>query len=132
MSDILILHLHPILQKLYARLISDLTAKNITARMIQGWRDPAYQDKLKAQGISPLSGGQSKHCFTLNGSPASKAFDLGIFNSDGSYVTNGKDVRYDMAGDLWNSYKADYPNTGLLWGGDFINARKDPDHFEIA
>jgi hypothetical protein len=39
---------------------------------------------LHARGISPLTGRTSKHCFCVNAYPASKAFDLGVFDPDGS------------------------------------------------
>ena len=44
-----------------------------TVRIIQGWRDPAYQDQLNSSGVSPLKGSESLHCCTLDGKPASKA-----------------------------------------------------------
>jgi hypothetical protein len=131
MSDLLISHLHPLVQPWYQKLIAALTAEAIPARIIQGWRDPAYQDKLHAQGISPLTGSSSKHCFCLDGQPASKAFDLGIFRADGSYLTDGTDHRYARAGQLWESYAPQGP-AGMVWGGRFVHPRADPDHFEIA
>jgi len=122
--------LHPSLQPLYTKLVDDLSAKSIISRGIQGWRDPAYQDQLHFQGISPLTGLTSKHCFTLNGLPASKAFDLGIFNSDGSYAKDGTDVRYTIAGGLWRGYIPDNPDLGLVWGGSW--SKPDFDHFQIS
>lgn len=132
MSDRLIEHLHPDLRPLCKKLIADLADKQITARVIQGFRDPSYQEKLKVQGISKLSGNQSKHCFTLLGHPAAKAFDLGVFNQDGAYVPDGTDIRYTIAGGLWRQYAVSYPELHLVWGGNFVSAKKDADHFEIG
>lgn len=142
MSDLLIAHLHPLLRPWYQRLVGNLWADSIRARMIQGWRDPAYQDKLHAQHISPLTGLQSKHCFMLAGLPASKAFDLGIFeNAGGAYVTNGQDERYLKAGKMWADFNGSTISTiKTIWGGDFSHGvteegipfdRRDWDHFEM-
>ena len=131
MTDRSLNDLHPDLQFWYQKLVVDLNAQSVTARMIQGWRDPAYQNKLHSQGISPLTGATSKHCFCLDGHPASKAFDLGVFESDGTYVTDGKDPRYAQAGSLWEQYAATGPK-GMAWGGRFMHPCPDMDHFEIA
>ena len=123
--------LHPDLRPLYTKLTTDLLAQGITGRIIQGWRNPAYQDQLHAQGVSPLTGLTSKHCFMLGTTPASKAFDLGIFDG-GTYVTDGNDPRYKFAGALWRQYGVAQPGLGIAWGGDFVHPRPDPDHFQIA
>lgn len=125
--------LHPSIRPLYLKLVDDLASKTIIARIIQGWRDPAYQLKLIAQGgVTKVPPDKDKHCFTLNNQPASKAFDLGVFNQDTSYVTDGNDVRYTIAGGLWRQYAVTNPDLHLLWGGNFIHAKPDPDHFEIG
>jgi hypothetical protein len=127
--------LHPLLQPWYVRLISDLQTDGITARLIQSWRDPAYQDQLHMQGISPLTGMDSKHCYCdANGSPASKAFDLGIFEPDGAYVADGRDPRYERAGVLWGQYSlmAEASGLGMLWGGRFTHPAPDFDHFQMS
>lgn len=123
--------LHPDLKPWYLKLVADLATEEVTAKIIQGWRDPAYQNTLHAQGISPLTGHTSKHCFCLNDKPASKAFDLGIFAADGTYITDGNDPRYQRAGELWEDYAAGGP-AGMVWGGRFVHPKPDPDHFEIA
>jgi hypothetical protein len=91
-------------------------------RIIQGWRDPAYQDQLYAEKISPLTGAQSLHCCMLNGLPASRAFDFGVFELNGSYVTDGGDIRYRLSGEFAESI-------GLIWGQRF--PRPDPDHIQL-
>jgi hypothetical protein len=133
MSDRNLCDLHLLLQPWYLRLVSDLKTEGIVVRMIQGWRDPAYQDQLHAQGVSPLTGADSKHCYVdSNGAPASKAFDLGVFEEDGAYVVDGNDPRYARAGSLWNQYALSAPSMNLVWGGDFVHPKPDPDHFQMS
>jgi hypothetical protein len=94
-------------------------------RIIQGWRSPSYQDHLQATGVSPLGSCESLHCVTIDGKPAARAFDFGVFEADGSYVTDGTDPRYAAAG-------AVAEQLGLLWGGDFVHPGPDPDHIQLA
>lgn len=103
----------------------DLCNQKFSTRLIQTWRDPIYQDKLKASGVSVLSGGESLHCCTIDGQPASKAFDFAIFDSNDGYVKDGTDPRYTAAGQIAKSL-------GLVWGGDFIHPHPDPDHVQLA
>jgi hypothetical protein len=100
-------------------------AQGLSVRGIQGWRDPAYQDSLVASGISDLSGTQSLHCCTIDGEPASQAFDFGIFEESGLYVTDGNDPRYALAGKIAEGLN-------LTWGGTFVHPRPDPDHIQLA
>jgi hypothetical protein len=93
--------------------------------MIQGWRDPTYQDQLNSSGVSALNGSESLHCCTENGKPASKAFDFGVFETDGAYVTDGNDPRYALAGEVAKGL-------GLVWGGDFVHPCPDPDHIQLS
>lgn len=130
-------HLDPVLQTYYAQLMEDLLLAQpnpIDSHMIEGWRDPAYQDELVAEHITKVCSALDKHCVVdANGNPASKAFDLGIFEGTGAYVSNGKDARYTLAGALWRKYaqEPDAPS-GMRWGGDFVHAPPDYDHFEIG
>jgi hypothetical protein len=113
------------LQPLYTRWQIECANQNLVVRGIQGWRDPAYQDQLHAQGISPLTGASSLHCCVdANGNPASKAFDFGVFDG-GAYITNGQNQRYTQAGEIWKSL-------GQIWGGDFIHPGPDWDHCQLA
>jgi hypothetical protein len=96
-----------------------------TVRIIQGWRDPAYRDQLHSSGVSDLNGSQSLHCICVGGKPASKAMDYGIFEENGAYVVDGTDPRYALAGEVAKSL-------GLVWGGDFVHPRPDPDHIQLA
>lgn len=122
--------LHPDLLPLYIRLVSDLTAKGYVCRAITTYRSPEAEDALSSS-VTSVTGKTSKHCFTIDGKPASKAFDLGFFDKDGSYVADGSDQRYTDAGALWLSYTKIFPALGLVWGGVW-HTPHDPDHFQIA
>src|SRR5262249_41627058 len=100
------------------------TGHSGTVRIIQGWRSPSYQDHLQSTGISKLGASQSLHCCTESGKPASKAFDFGVFEESGSYVANGDDPRYAIAGSIAE-------RLGLVWGGRFVHPRPDPDHIQL-
>lgn len=142
MGDRNIQDLHPDLQPLCVALLGSAKADGINAKVIFTWRTPAEQDALYAQGrttpgkiVTTLTGEpgphQSKHCFTLEGKPASKAFDVAIFEPDGSYVAYGDDARYTKLGAIWADMAAHYPELGMRWGGVW-KVPHDPDHFEIA
>lgn len=122
MADRDIHHLHPDLQPLALKFLDECKADNLNVRIIQGWRDSAYQDQLKSSGVSRLSGSQSLHCFTIGGEPASRAFDFGVFEESGSYVTDGHDHRYALAGQIAESLN-------LVWGGRWRHS--DPDHVQL-
>lgn len=125
-----ILDLHPALQLLCAKLLKQLNDTGIRAKVIFTYRTPTEQDQLFAQGrtmpgkkVTNLKGAASKHCFTINGKPAAKAFDIAIFDN-GEYIEDGSDPRYLKAGELGEAL-------GLAWGGRWKDPH-DPSHFEIA
>lgn len=133
MPDVNTHDLHPSLAPLYFRLIAYLTLNGIQARIIQGWRDPAYQERLVATGVSTVHAFRDSHCFTIDGQPASKAFDLGVFeNNWKTYIVDGKNPSYAFAGSLWEQYAAELPALGLVWGGRFVHPKPDWDHFQIG
>lgn len=119
MADTTIGDLHPDLQPLAEAFLQRVP----NSKIIQGFRNQSYQDQLHFQGISPLTGSTSLHCFTIDGKPASKAFDFGLFEDDGSYIKDGTDPRYAEAGQVAITL-------GLRWGGDFTNP--DFDHIQLA
>jgi len=125
MADTTITDLHPDLQPLYAQWLQACTAQGLNVRIIQGWRDPAYQDQLHSTGVSPLTGESSFHCFTVGGKPASKAFDYGCFKKDKTYIIDGTDPAYALAGQIAESL-------GLTWGGRFVHPAPDWDHIQLA
>ena len=104
-------------------LVGDCLNKFPNMRIVQGFREPAFQDSLHARGISPLTSMTSKHCFMLDGKPASKAFDFAVFDGP-TYITNGADERYTEIG----KYAEEL---GLCWGGGFIHPGPDYDHIEM-
>lgn len=102
----------------------------LKAFMVFTWRSPAEQDRLYAQGrtepgpiVTQLNGDQSLHCFMLNGQPASKAFDFGIEDENGKYITDGEDPKYSQAGAIGESL-------GLDWGGSWDDW-KDYSHLQL-
>ena len=132
--------LHPDLLPLCNEFLNQLTdaIAPSTAKVIFTYRDPITQDALYAQGrttpgkiVTDLTSTSSKHCFTLDGVPAAKAFDIAVFNPDGSYVAYGDDLRYQHAGALWKVLSTTNINLGLVWGGDWTQPH-DCDHFQIA
>lgn len=87
------------------------------------WRTGAEQAVAHATGRSNAAPGQSPHeCCLANGTPASRAFDWGVFNPDGSYVRDGQDARYAACGVI-------VKGLGMKWGGEFH--KPDFDHAEL-
>lgn len=124
-------HLHPDLQPLCRAWLDKCKQQSIDARVIYTWRSTAEQDALYAQGrtkpgkiVTNAKGGQSKHNFTLNGKPASKAFDWCIINPDGSANWNPNSPE-------WKAAVAIGKQLGLVWGGEFKSIL-DYCHFEIG
>lgn len=123
--------LHPELQPLAIEWLNECLKEGLHVRIIQTWRDPLYQDKLFAQGrtrpgniATDLTGKSSLHCFTIDGQPASKAFDFACFDKQNSYITHGTDPAYSMAGNIG-------VHLGLIWGGNWTGF-KDYDHLQLA
>lgn len=123
--------LHPDLKPLAALWLSECLQNGLNVRIIQTWRDPVYQDKLFSQGrtnpgaiITHLDGGHSLHCFTIDGKPASKAFDFACFDKNSAYIANGADDHYAFAGQIGIKL-------GLAYGGSWTTF-KDYDHLQLA
>lgn len=124
MTDSNINDLCPDLRGIYQQWLSQCHAAGLATRAIITWRSSIDQDAAKLKGLSNACAGQSPHnCCNEDGSPASKAFDFGIFNTDASYVSDGTDSRYRQAGEIGKSL-------GLEWGGDW--KRPDFDHLELS
>ena len=123
--------LHPDILPLCNQLMTDLAAKGFSAKVTTTYRAPAVEDALSS-AVTSVTAKTSKHCTTLSdGTPAAKAFDISCFDADGNYITNGDDESYSAAGALWQSYAAENPSLGLIWGGTW-RVPHDPDHFQIA
>ena len=119
-----ITHLSPEMLSLYQQWLAECADAGLSVKLITSWRDPADQDAAKAEGLSNAGAGQSPHnCCDADGNPASKAFDFGVFDEDGNYVTDGKDDRYTQAGAIGEEL-------GLVWGGSWHHP--DFDHLELA
>lgn len=122
--------LHPDLQEPCMNFLDQCEKQRLDVFLIFTWRSPEEQDQLYAQGrtvpgkiVTHLKGDKSLHCFVMNGVPASKAFDFGIDDDNGKYITDGSDARYSQAGEIGKSL-------GLVWGGDW-HSFKDPSHLEL-
>lgn len=132
-------HLHPDIKPLYNELMVWALTNGINVKPIAVWGSPQDQDALYAQGrttpgkiVTYEAGSASKHCFCLpDGAPASKAFDLGVFENGGAYVRYGDDPRYLALGAQWKAMALEYPDLGLVYGGDWKHPH-DTDHFQIA
>lgn len=121
--------LHERLRPLYEKWHKKCIDSGLDARLLMTYRTPAEQDRFYAQGrtlpgkiITSLKGSASKHCHTMNGKPAAKAFDFGIFEG-GKYITNGSDWQYERAGVIGEEL-------GLTWGGRWTRPF-DPSHLEL-
>lgn len=116
-------HLHPDLRPLCQEWLVNTTMAKLKAIITETWRDPAREDALHAQGITHATESNCKHCFELNGNPASKAFDFLLIDEENRIISDGTDDRYTLAGQIAK-------DLGMTWGGDFTHP--DYDHVEIA
>jgi len=94
------------------------------AHIAWGFRDERNQTADFMAGRSKLDWPNSKHNFTLDGRPCSKAIDLFRLDEYGKAEWN-----VGWYESIWNILKT----TGLsiTWGGTFKHF-KDSDHFEIT
>lgn len=121
--------LHPKLQPLHATLVAQAQARGIKTVTSCTYRPAALQNQYYAQGrttpgrvITNARGGDSPHNSTLNGKPASKAFD--IYPVTGTALAPAGDARWKALAEIGKAL-------GLVWGGDFRTI-KDCPHFELA
>lgn len=114
--------LHPEIKSLCEQFLSDCKQSSLLAIITETWRDPQREDQLHAKGITKATSLTCRHCFEIDGNPASKAFDFAILDENNRMVQDGKDDRYSFAGQIAK-------NLGLTWGGDFTHP--DYDHCEI-
>ncbi len=114
--------MHPDIQPMCKQFQRDCTASGLKVLITETWRDPKREDQLHAQGVTKATGLTCKHCFTIAGSPASKAFDFILLDENNRIISDGTDERYSLAGEIAKKI-------GLTWGGTF--SRPDYDHVEI-
>lgn len=124
--------LHPTLQFLATRLVTECAAEGIDLLITCTYRSGAEQDELYKQGrttpgskVTNAKAGQSLHNFTLNGKPASKAFDVVPMRA-GKCVwgTKGADL------ELWQTVGYLGKSLGLEWAGDWVKFKEFP-HFQL-
>jgi peptidoglycan L-alanyl-D-glutamate endopeptidase CwlK len=121
--------LHPDLQAIARAFLSKALNDGIEVLITCTYRSSAEQDELYAQGrtkpglkVTNVKGGGSKHNFTINGKPASKAFDV-------VPMVNGKLI-WDAKHPSWQKLGKIGKDLGLTWGGSWVSF-KDYPHFEI-
>lgn len=119
-SEANIATLVPNAQKQARAFLQEVLDAGIKARIIGGSRTFAQQDALYAKGrtkpgtkVTNARGGFSYHNFGI-------AWDIGIFDADGKYMTQSDD--YEKAGAIGRSL-------GLEWGGDWPGIVDMP-HFQ--
>lgn len=96
-------------------------SQGVNVKIISGTRTYEEQNKLYRQGrygnpgniITKARGGRSNHNFGI-------AWDIGIFNVDGSYSTSASDY----------NKLAVYAQYTLEWGGDW-QTFTDPPHYQL-
>ena len=117
-------HLCEPLRVIYAEWLERCSAAGLDVKAIATWRSALDQDAAKVEGLSNAAAGQSPHDICdANGNPNSYAFDFGVFEDYGVYITDGSDPRYRQAGEIGKAL-------GLVYGGDF-HSIVDPDHLEL-
>jgi len=126
--------LHPVLQEKVKQFCDKLVKADIGLLIYCGYRSNAEQDALYAQGrtvagkiVTMAKAGQSKHNFTINGKPASKAFDC-VPMRYGKPVW-GNSSKQDI--ELWNAVAEIGESVGLEWAGRWKRFREFP-HFQIS
>ena len=115
--------LHPLLKPLAIQFFQKCKEYDLDAFPTETFRDPAREDMLHAQGITPATSETCKHCFEIDGKPASKAFDFLIKDANGQIIDKGTDSAYHLAGQIAEGL-------GMTWGGRFRTP--DFDHVEIT
>lgn len=128
--------LHPLLKPLCEKFVQACKDDGLNVQITYTYRSVEEQNMLYAQGrtvpgriVTHLKGGQSKHNFTLNGVPASKAFDFVIKDAKGKPVwkVTDKDGRMDLR---WSMAIINGKELGLRSGADF-RTLKDYGHMEL-
>ncbi|MDH5676854.1 MAG: M15 family metallopeptidase [Myxococcales bacterium] len=116
--------LNPALQPLATAHIREARLLGIDARIRRATVTPAEQAAVRARMVAAFGpnaraapAGQSRHNFGV-------AYDVQIFDSNGTYVDRGSDARYTTVGLLGESQ-------GLEWGGRW-QTNPDMPHFQLT
>lgn len=122
--------LHPDMQPLCREFLARCNSHALGVRISCTYRSNEEQDAEYAKGrtapgnkVTNAKAGESKHNFTIDGKPSSKAFDIYITNKDGTLNWDSTSLPWQMAGEIGEQLK-------LSWGGRWKKI-KDYPHFEI-
>lgn len=122
-------HLEPVTRALAGRLLAECEAAGLDVLVTCTWRSEAEQAALYAQGrtapgkiVTRAKPGQSRHNRTLDGFPASTAFDV-------VPLRHGKPV-WDANDHLWQRVGEIGERIGLEWAGRWKRFKEYP-HFQL-
>jgi len=105
--------LHPAFRNKVIKLLYECKKAGIELKVVETYRTPERQNKLKKEGFSMLHGGRSKHQYNI-------AVDV-VPVKYGWYMWHDKE--------LWQKVGKIGKAQGLIWGGDWKRFRDYP-HFE--
>lgn len=114
--------LDPELHALVPAWLAKCERAGLDVKITETFRDPAREDQLHAEHITPATSKTCDHCHMLDGKPASRAFDFACFKNH-VYIKDGKHPDYTLAGQIAE-------DLGLKWGGNF--SKPDADHIELS
>ena len=123
--------LHPTLQPICREFLRRCEARGLHVFLVCTYRSNAEQERLFAQGrtapghvVTRARAGQSAHnATTANGTPAAKAFDIGVL-LNGKYDAEGKSDDWHIAGTVGMEL-------GLNWYGQPGAPFKEMPHFQL-
>lgn len=122
--------LHPDLQPICREFMAQAESRGVDVLITCTYRSNVEQDALYAQGrdkpgniVTRARGGQSAHNFTLDGKPASKAFDVVPMN-------NGK-CMWSAAHPEWQILGGIGESLGLDWYGNPSAKFREFPHFQL-
>ena len=121
--------LHPRLKERALAFLDRCRMEGIDVLIYCTYRSNKEQQDLYEQGrtepgriVTYAQAGRSKHNFTIDGKPASKAFDC-------VPLVNGKPV-WSARDPLWQKIGKIGVQVGLVWAGNWTRFREYP-HFEL-
>lgn len=121
--------MHPALQPLVRQFLQECDKAGLDVLITCTYRSGAEQDQLYAQGrtkpgpiVTRARAGQSKHNHTLNGKPASLAFDV-VPMIDGKPMWSSKHPAWQAIGKIGQS-------VGFKWYGAPGSSFREFPHFE--
>lgn len=125
--------LHPAAKSALIKLNGACASAGITLKVICTYRSGDEQTKLYQQGrttagriVTHANAGQSPHNCKTGETPASRAFDVMLYQ--GKKIV-GTITKADL--EIWHKVGAVSSDFGLKWGGNFTGGFKDYAHFEL-